>query len=441
VLKQEKKGKSIHMNKIKITPIIKLPWGNDDGIPEIFTGAPLTNIGVENTPEKVRAIVQVRITPFDNINLLTLDKTFFILDTRGKLISKFKISPPSFCCDKWTIIDFISDEDENLYLLESCKNKENITYNLIRKLKKDGTEEWYTKKEVDRKKFNYQSINTYYQDFIIRNNQIYICADDKDTFTIFELNKKTGGLKQHYLFHESHERVFMDKTGYLYYVKEIANSIRRNRYWTQYDPKKNIEIFHSGNDDMYELLGIPIAADDFGRGYGVMGLEMGCINRSNTYDWKEKLENIVIDSSNQFIYISNSILDDNSTTILIDVLGNDGIFIKKIKLNIPNDLSQKYMIKNWKLISVDEKNNFYILGVNPAYLNSKLNTFTYQKILLKYDIENNKILNIDYEPKQLFKNEFKLQGASSWRVDGKGGVYLPLLGPDSFYIMKIDFND
>jgi hypothetical protein len=427
--KLKNKDKKISfMSKVTITPIIKLPWGEEDGIPEIFTGAPLTSVMVEKVPEQVRGFVDIRVMPFDRIILLTRDKTLLILTTQGKLINKLKITSPSLSYGRWYIIDFVMDENENIYLLESDKDDKNITYNVLRKIKKDGTVSWQKKEKVDRKNYNYQSINTTYQDFIVNNNHLYLCASHDDAFSIVELDKESGKLKPFHTFNESYERVFMDKNGYVYYVKERENGIRK-RYWVQYDPKKNKENFYSGNEEMYELLGIPVATDDYGRGYGVFGLEMGCISKDNSIVWREKLENIVIAPPNHYIFISNLNYDDNSATVLINILKNDGTFDKKITLNIPDTLSQKYDIKNWKLIYVDEEDNFYVLGFN----------HTYQKILLTYNSEGNKIITINYEPGHLYKKEFTLQGANSWGIDGKGNVYLPVLGPDKFYVFKIEF--
>lgn len=430
------------MNKVTITPIIKLSWGKEDGIPEIFTGAPLTNIMVEKVPEKARGSVEIRVMPFNKIILLTLDKTLLILTTQGKLINKLKITNPSVFYDEWYIIDYVMDEDENIYLLELIDEyNKNITYNLLRKIKKDGTVSWQKKEKVDRKKYNYQSINTNYQDFIVNNNHLYLCASHDDAFSVLELDKESGKLKPFHVFNESYERVFMDKTGYFYYVKEIENDIRK-RYWVQYDPKTNKENFYSGNEEMYELLGIPVATDDYGRGYGVFGLEMGCISKDNSVVWREKLENIVIAPPNQYIFISNLNYDDNSATVIVNILKNDGTFDKKINLNIPDTLSQKYDIKNWKLIYVDEEDKFYVLGFNPNYFHRQRHGHIYQKILLTYNSKGNKVVNIDYEPSQLYQKEFRLQGANSWGIDGKGNVYLPVLGPDNFYVFKIEFiND
>ncbi len=425
-------------SKVIITPIIKFSWGNEAGIPEIFSKAPLTNCMVENEPEDIRSHVKVKITPNKTYNLLTVDNTFIIADSNGILINKVKILPPSIFFEKWSIIDFFADEDQNIYLLDLVDDNKNNTYNFIRKINKNGIEVWQKKEKVINKDYNYQSINTNYQDFIAHSNHLYLCSKYVNNFSLFEINKETGSLQSFYTLNESYERVFMDKSGYLYYVKEKAENNIKTRFWTQYDCQKKIENFSSGNHEMYELLGIPVAVDDYGRGYVIMGFEMGCINKNSSYDWKQKIENILFDTSDTFIYTSKADYENYLTAIQINVFGNKGVFIKSMILKIPNDISLKYGINDWKLVAVDQ-DKLFVLGTNPLYYDKDLNINLYQKILITFTANGDKIKEVDYNPKQLYKNTFRLEGANYWQIDGEGNIYLPVLGSDGFYVFKMKF--
>jgi hypothetical protein len=232
----------------------------------------------------------------------------------------------------------------------------------------------------------------------------------------------------------------MDNNGLLYYIKELADADGlRHNYWIQYNTKNAKEVFSTGNDEIYELLGIPVATDDLGLGYGVMGFEMACINKNNSVEWKEKIENIVVDTINQNLYLCNSKNDNNSNTLIVDIYKKNGVFSEQLELTIPVEVSKKYDIGNWSIINIIKGNNLNILGINPLYFNRQANKYQYRKILLEYDLSDNKIIAIDENPSLLYKKGYRIQRANDWQIDRNGNVYIPLLGPQSFYVIKVNF--
>ena len=86
---------------------------------------------------------------------------------------------------------------------------------------------------------------------------------------------------------------------------------------------------------------------------------------------------------------------------------------------------------------MNEKGGLQVFGFNPNYYDPQDNAYKYKKVLITYDALGKEIENINHEPSQVYRKEYKLQGANSWQVDAAGNLYLPVLGPDKFYVFKI----
>jgi hypothetical protein len=435
IVRDKNKKTMSFIEMIDIRPVIQKIWG--EGVPELFTAAPVTSVMVEPSPEQVRAPVNMRRMSSGTIILLSQDNTLSVLAGDGVLLKSLKVPNPDLAYQYWQVIDYVMDDEENIYLLEIIEDDRNKTLNLIRKIN-NGNVDWQVKEKVDQELYNYQSLNTKYQDLIVAGEHLYVCAGEDETFYVFEVNKNSGKLKLFQKISGSYERVFMSDTDHLYYVKEEELEEEKDkRYWVQYDINTNKENFLSGNDEMYDLLGLPVSVDDNGRGYGVFGFEMGCINNDNSVAWKVNLENIVYAPATGDIYLGNFISDDSTPVVQVNIIKSGAGIKKQINLKIPAALSEKYSIKNWRLIYVNEEGKFLVSGFNPNYYDPQDNVYKYKKILITYDALGKEIEDINHAPGQLYNKEYKLQGANSWQVDGAGNLYLPVLGPDMFYVFKI----
>lgn len=271
-------------------------------------------------------------------------------------------------------------------------------------------------------------MNGIYQKFITdKDSQIYVVGKD-DRLSVLSLSQNSGELNYLYSLPEGKESVFMDGQGQLYYVKYVPEL--NQRCWVKYDQNTEREVFSACHEQMYGLLAIPVATDDDGRGYGVQGMKMGCLDQNNSIVWEKEIQNVVIDSLRNYIYTSQIDYSDSSRLIQIDRWVNGGSFGEEIKLNIPNDIWQKYQSSSWKLIDVDREGNLYILGESP---NRK-------SVIITYNSSGSEVLNINWQPTKLYSQEFRLQGANSWGVDGEGNLYLPVLGKEEFYVLKLQLT-
>ena len=126
------------------------------------------------------------------------------------------------------------------------------------------------------------------------------------------------------------------------------------------------------------------------------------------------------------IYISRFQQSDSRGEIIVNQLDVDGKRGNSITLKLPQDLTLKEG-NTFSFIYFDKAKNYCVYGQD---------TDTQSDTLLIYSPNGELIDRIMPAPSTHIK-EYRLQGASSWKVDLDGNVYLPTLGPTGLHIIQM----
>jgi hypothetical protein len=420
-------------DEVSVSVFARLPWGREGGIGEIFSPEPLTDVLVEGAPRKARGSVETRVMPDGKIALLTLDNALLVLDARGQREEEIAIPALGESLRDWRILDFVLDHRGNVYLLERWDADRSV-FTAIRKIGRGGAPEWRVARELDSKK---HASGDGPVDLMSDGRDIFLGVRESGGFSVFLLDRQTGSLSLSHKFAEICDRVFVDHAGRWYCAQEVWAEGGK-RYWVQYDLRSDREIGRWEIASMSEMPGMPVAADNAGRGYEAFGFAMACIAPGGSLAWRARIDNIVFDAATGRVLVSTLGRDETSPVVLVSVFAADGRPMPTATLRIPMGIAQGSRIANWRLLYIDSS-TLYVSGSDPACFDAQEGRYRYQEFLLAYSARDGSVLRIDDKPAETLKVRFALQGAATWQVDGDGRVFFPVLGPDAFYLFTAEF--
>jgi hypothetical protein len=92
----------------------------------------------------------------------------------------------------------------------------------------------------------------------------------------------------------------------------------------------------------------------------------------------------------------------------------------------PDAVLQKHDLRNAYLVNVTAEGHLVFKGFDVAR----------RPQLIVYDAGKGEILAVEAQPADLLAREFRLLPPASWVMDGQGALYLPVLGPDAFLVLR-----
>ena len=325
-----------------IEPFVKYAWDADNGVASILTRAPVRGMLPKDTTfvnEKIRSDVQVKVSISQNILLFSANFSIMLLDSSGSFFVNIAVPAPQYIYEMREIADFISDHEHNLYILERVKVKNQISNRLI-KINNKGKIVWEKEGVYCSDKFDLSTLTGNNIGFLFDTENIFLYGVHNRCMIIAQIEKESGVLRPYHTLNIDTRFLFMDDRGMIYYTRYIQE--KKMMYWIKYDPDTKTEISFSGNKDMYGLLKIPIAGDNYGRGYGKFGMEIGCIDNSNNTIWKAELDNIVIDIATMTLYLSKMFKTKSDIGVVVEKRKNKTNNHKESTvLSIPPDLLKK----------------------------------------------------------------------------------------------------
>jgi hypothetical protein len=214
--------------------------------------------------------------------------------------------------------------------------------------------------------------------------------------------------------------LFMDGTGKLYYVRYDAE--RRRKGWARYDPHTQQEEVHWGDDSVYGFFNMPIGIDGQGRCYSAMGPRFTCLTREAEPLWQELIDNVVV--TGDAVYASESHSSGVGAQVVIRQWDRNGTYAGETVLSVPSPPAHEGLTR-WRLVSRNDAGRFHVRGGAAP-----------EEAVLVYS-PRGELETIMQPSPHSPATEFRLQGSRTWSVDLNGAVYMPILGPAAFHLVKL----
>jgi hypothetical protein len=381
--------------------IINIPWGSEKGLPEYFVGDIQFGVRTNKVLRKLRAPVRLRVDPWGGINVLVgnfnndpkVETWLYRFSSKGKLINHFKIQSPKVNQESWRIVDYVVDQAGYIYLIETTDNKSN-KQNYLRKLTSGGKLVWIHSGILDKEKLDYQKLRGNFTQLLIDNKSRVYLSTTEDQGLILKVSSTDGKLEPYINWRETlGDKIFMDGQGKIYN-----------------QPSSNV-----------------IGIDDKGRQYQVDNWDISRINKGKV-SWCKQINNIILQSDNNAIYIFQRF--DFQKELHIQKLKKADLNNQEIKLVLPDNLIPNGG-RRAMLIYIDEQENYYIYAGETPREDGTMFVYSSLGKLKSY--------KKPAPPFHLF--QFRLQTYDTWNVDLEGNIYLPILGPKSFHVIKITPHD
>jgi hypothetical protein len=421
---RRKPSRSVHFAEL-----VNLPWGGPDGMIEAFVETPHVSIMTDRRSRLMRAPLRVRVNPWGWIDVcasapISAQGTradhiwLYRFSPTGALVHSMQLPAPSPDAREWHNVDLLTDEAGSIYLLDSF-NDDKGQQNSLRKIAPDGRVIWSRTGSHSIEKFDVGQLRGQYRQLLgDARSGVYLAATQHRGL-VARIDPANGELTTYADWGEYTGEVFMDGKAQIYYVRFVPKI--GTRCWCGYDPASRLETITSCDRALYALLAMPIATDNQGQGYAVAGGCISCIGRDGSLQWQEHLENLVIDPKIDAILIST--YSDGTVNVRIWEKA-DGLK-QELKLALPSALAQE--IGDWELAHVDAAGKYFLYGGEIAEKDGT--QLVYSPL---GELEG----QMTPAP-EMHRNEYRLQAGRTWAVDLQGGIYLPVLGPRSFHVVRM----
>jgi len=334
-----------------------------------------------------------------------------------------ELSPPVINSSGWLISDFLTDETGNIYLIETIQDTTG-EHNYLRKLTSKGEPVWVRSGPVSTTSLDLTEFEgTFQQLFVDQKSNLYIPATQHSGL-VARIDPLNGTLEPYADWGEWSGEVYMDGKGKIYYVRYLPESGKR--CWVSYDPYMQKENVVPCDEGLYSFLAGPIGVDTEGRGYAAMGMQIACIDKGGSLLWQEHIDNIVVDERKGTIYTSTFTVSDSTAEIHVQEWADSNGLKRETKLAVPPHVFVGHE-GVWRLMHMDLEGRYYVYGGETPREEGM------QVVYSALGVPEGETVPTP----DIHLREYRLQAARTWSVDLEGNVYLPLLGPTNFHIIKL----
>jgi hypothetical protein len=430
-------GRKLEMNDLRSSfgatisfdLLSRLSWNTPEGVPSVLIGAPQIGLPPEDgtfSDEVIRSDVRIKITHNRDIIMFCPDYSIRILDSSGSVVGSLSL-PKSSYGQQRQLVDFASDRNRNVYLLERTTEGKH-RQNSLSKFDGQGTLVWQTKGAYHAENLDPTSLEGHYSGLILYGEDILVHGTDQKRTVVLKIAHQNGSLVPIHEIRRYTESVYYDSKGMLYFYGFLPEKFAA--YWVQYDPRTEEEILYAASQDVQGS--IPAGADTQGRVYSRLAQTLVCLDR-DSIRWTLNISNIVVDTATHDIYLTHAA----RTNVGLEVFAKkmNDLSANEIVLRLPDDLVKRERIVRGKLVSVDNC-TFHVT----CYLETggrRFCEFDCSGALSKFAP-----MDPDEQASTNFytRNDFKLQFPETWGIGPEGVLYLPIHGPDGLYIGRISFN-
>ena len=419
--------------------VAKGPWGDGPNeIPFVLENYPLFGYISSDQMRKIRASVRIRLSPQSFIHALA-DAPLrtsgrgpvFIhhFNVEGKIIRKTPVLSMDLPdTDELMILDYAVDAAGNSYLLERVHSMQsNQSINRLRKIKPDGEIQWSRTGPVSDQEFDFNSLKGSFTKLLMDGRSRLYLPATHHTGAIAEIDPASGAVARVYTSDKFSNQVFMNDLGVISYILYFPDSNRRGI--GRFNLANQRFTFFVGGVELYGLLLYPFGVDASSNVYVWNDSAIVRISPDGKTHEMAAFDNIVVRSSDDAIF-SSRLLSGNgrSSMVLVERHQPNGASMRR-ELQLPEDLSARYLGKGggWKLIHVDEQERYAIFGgEEPGQAGT----------LLVYSSHGDLEERIT-PPPDLLPIESTLENHSFWEVDAHGSVYLPVIAPQGFKVIRL----
>jgi hypothetical protein len=257
-------------------------------------------------------------------------------------------------------------------------------------------------------------------------SRLYLPAT-QHTGAIAEIDPATGAVLHVYTSDKFSNQVFMNDLGVVSYILYFPDLNRRGI--GRFNLADQRFTFFAGGVELYGALLYPFGVDASSNVYVWNNSVIARISPDGKTHEIAAFDNIVVRSSDDAIFSSRLLSgNERSLTVLVERHHPNGASMRR-ELQLPEDLRARYPGNGgaWKLIQVDEKERYTIFGgEEPGHAGT----------LLVYSSNGNLDERIT-PPPDLFPIESTLENHSFWEVDAHGRVYLPVIAPQGFKVIRL----
>ncbi|MGA9770392.1 MAG: hypothetical protein WBV94_15240 [Blastocatellia bacterium] len=412
------------------------PWGDGPNeIPLALEDYPLFGYVSTEQRRSIRAPVRMRLSPQGSIHALA-DAALrtpgggpvFIhhFNAEGTIIQKTPVLSLNHSnTDELMILDYAVDAAGNSYLLERIgSGQSNQPANRLRKIKPDGEILWSRTGPISDQEFDFNSLKGSFTKLLMDGrSRLYLPATQHEG-AIAEIDPATGAVAHVYTSDKFSNQIFMNEREVIVYILYFPDVNRRGI--GSFNLVDQRLAFFVGEVEHYDWLLYPFGVDASSNVYVWRDSAIARISMDGKIDVLAAFDNVVVRSSDGAIF-SSRLLSGNERSLVVRVeCHSAGSLIKHRELQLPDDISARYR-GGWKLIHVDEQERYTIFGGEEP---GRAGT------LLVYSTNGDLEKRIAPLP-DLVPTESILENHLFWEVDARGRVYLPVIDPQGFKVIRL----
>ncbi|MCB9232169.1 MAG: hypothetical protein H6581_10925 [Bacteroidia bacterium] len=394
------------LSSLHIQEIYHLKWDSPVGIPSGLVADPGSFLGTAKPGPKIRQWVNIIQSP-DGTIYIRRDAELYRLNGEGKVFQTLSLKFPD--SESPFILEAVADESGQIYALVEFADKSHYLAAW------DGSGNLVWKKAIAPELTHIHFCEGMLWAEYHSPEKTSLQQWAKDGSEFLEVLKGPADW----------ERIFPSSRDEAHYVSYDEETGMRN--WVSVDLETKVKTIADGNQELFGLLALPWGTDSKGRGYGVSGFEMGCIQRNGATAFKIKLDNLLPETNSNSLLISD--WDRENLTLKVYKYNPESDNKEVRVISIPEKIQTQCHQPIWKLVS-QEGNLFYIHGRNGSDLSINW---------LEYNSLSEELKPFSPSADQELQLQYILQPAGDWAISRSGELLLPVLGPDALSIYKVSF--
>ena len=410
------------------------PWGDGaNHIPLALESYPLFGEMEPEHMRKVPAPVRIRLGPKGTIHALT-DASFrqggcvFIhhLDAKSRLFARTPVFPANYHdTDESEILDFAVDAVGQAYLIEHVQPRQsNLPYNRLRKIGPAGDILWSHTGPISDEEFDFGSLKGSFTKLLMDGRSQLFLPATRHAGAIAKIDTATGAVEHIYTSDKFSSQVFINERGIVGFILYFPDLNRRGIGYLATDDEKFSSFV--GGTELYGLLLYPFGMDASSNLYVWNDGVISRISPKAEIDQIAAFDNIAVRPSDGAIFTSRSESGEGGLATVFVESHCAGVRSTRGELRVPAELCLRHPT-GWKLIHVDDRERYIVFGgEEPGHAGT----------ILIYSSSGN-LVETASPPVDLLSTESRLQSYAFWEVDAQGRIYLPILDPQGFRVVRL----
>jgi hypothetical protein len=415
-----------------------LPWGKGEaGLVPKITDYPVFGEIIPEQQRKKYAPLRFRLDAGGGCHIVNQDNQsadpgsdlwIFHYSAQGDYRGKTPIGRNEDPSLRHRIIDFAVDEDSNSYILEvsGMPGGDQPQSNRLFKLSPAGEILWEREGLYQAGKSDFERLEGEFDQILLGNPPELFLTSPVQSDTIISIDSGQGKVAGFHDIKIGGGFRFISQNGLIQRVVYFSNQNRRG--FAVYDPRTRQEKYDIGNESIFGLLLSPFGADDQASFYiyktpnlfqppGIVKINFG-----GEITGEAKLQDIVVGGNDQTVFTGHM-----EGAYIINGYFTNGT-IRQWRFHPPEN-EASYRAGSFRLIHVTPNDQFYFLSGEEPGKPPDLLIFSKDGFQKK-----------DFRAVRSLDVESSIQPYNYWQVDGDGNVYIPLVDPAGFKIIRLELT-